>query len=161
MCLHRNHIYKMVKAISSDKKSYFIYTGVYLKKIDEFNNTLSYSPYSFCEIDNDDLCSFTILNDIDENFLFNIEERFAFSCCLFKRNLLNFTKDFEFAQINYAVHLYLALLFALIKWDIFYIQFHAVINCRTIKLYKICFIKKDFIIILIKEQREPFIKIFT
>lgn len=108
MCLHRNHIYKMVKAISSDKKSYFIYTGVYLKKIDEFNNTLSYSPYSFCEIDNDDLCSFTNLNDIDENFLFNIEERFAFSCCLFKRNLLNFTKDFEFAQINYAVHLYLA-----------------------------------------------------
>lgn len=105
--MHMDHISKLSAALEKSN-SLYAYTGIYLKHISQKGTVLGYEPYSIDPLTNDEMCSFLRISSTDENIMFNIEERFSISCCMFKREIMDIVEENEIVQIGRAVHFYLA-----------------------------------------------------
>ncbi len=105
--LQHNHILKLVRALNKCDK-YFAYTGTYLKYLGDKGETIKYVPLSTVPLTKEEICAFLRLSCTDINILYNIEERFSFSCCMFKRSIMELTNKSEMSQIKKAIHFYLA-----------------------------------------------------
>lgn len=107
--LHNHHILKLAKSLEK-RDCFFAYTGTYLKYIDDHQNTIKYTQISNSPLTDEELFCFLNISCNDENMMFNIEERFSLSCCMFKHEVLNMIEICEMKQINHAVHFYLCCL---------------------------------------------------
>lgn len=105
--LQHNHIFKLVRALNGSDKL-FAYTGTYIKYLNSVGDTLNYIPLSSSPLTTEELCAFSRMSSTDINILYNIEERFSLSCCMFKRDILEVVDSNELVQIKKAIHFYLA-----------------------------------------------------
>lgn len=105
--MQHNHILKLVRALSKSEK-YFAYTGTFIKFYRTDNSVVRYVPLSSVPLTKEELCSFLRLSSTDINILYNIEERFSLSCCMFKKSVFDLVDMGELSQISKAVHFYLA-----------------------------------------------------
>lgn len=107
VALHKNHVNKLVSSLEK-RNNDFVYSGTYIKYIKENGDVKKYETCSCLPLSVDEFCAFRNMSAISENQLFDIEERFSLSCCMFKKEILSNVVLHELVQINKAVHFYLA-----------------------------------------------------
>ena len=106
--MHRNHINKLQESLIN-RKNLFAYTGTYIR-YEEKDKVLYYTTLNSRKMERYEFLSL-LRSDLNSPVyeLFKIEEKFAPSCVMFKKEILNFI-DIDELQINTtSLQLYLAL----------------------------------------------------
>lgn len=105
--MQHNHLLKLARALKKSNKL-FAYSGTYIKYFSPNGVVTRYGQLSFAPLSIEEMCAFLRLSSTDINILYNIEERFSLSCCMFKKSVLELIDKSELMQIKKAIHFYLA-----------------------------------------------------